>query len=100
MLTSATCACSLMTCLDGWWSRSWNSKSTGRSKRLKLPISFGCEIKVAFREAVDLVRPDLDFAFAPRQIKIGVMAFSFCDGSDLVHKGKRLSKILERVQTF
>ena len=52
------------------------SRLTGSpAKRFKLAIGFGGHVKIALRQAVDLVRPDLDLALAPGKIEIGMVAF-------------------------
>jgi hypothetical protein len=71
-----------------------------RTKRFKLAIGFSSHIKVALRQAIDLVRPNLDLALAPSQIEVGMMAFCLCHGPYFVHVGLGLGKILERVQAL
>jgi hypothetical protein len=71
-----------------------------RAKRFKLAIGFGGHVKVALRQAIDLVRPDLDLALAPGKIEIGMVAFRFCHGTHLVHIGQGLGEILERIQAL
>ena len=70
------------------------------AKRFKLAIGFGGHVKVALRQAIDLVRPDLDLALAPGEIEIGMVAFRFCHGAHLVHVGQGLGEILERIQAL
>ena len=49
-------------------------------------IDFGSKDEVALSEPVDLVCPDLDLSFAPRQVDIGMMALVLGNGAGTVHE--------------
>ena len=49
------------------------------AERLKRGVSLCGEDKIALRQAVDLVRPESDLHFTPREIDIGVVALSLGD---------------------
>ena len=68
-----------------------------RAKRFKLPFGFGRQDKVALRQTLDLVRPDLDLALSSGQIQIGMMAFGLRDSANLVRERQRLREALEGV---
>ena len=50
-----------------------------RAKRFELPFGFGRQDKVALRQTLNLVRPDLDHALPPGQIQIRIKALCLRD---------------------
>jgi hypothetical protein len=100
MLTRATCASPVAFRVDVGSTLTLGSPGCHRPEWFKLPIGLRREEKIALRQAIDFVRPDFDLAFAPRQVKIGMVPLGLGDGTDLVDKCQRLREILERVQPF
>ena len=68
--------------------------------RARQPTDFGGEDEVAFRQAINLVRPEGELDAAPGQINIGMMVLLFGQFPDLVGKMERLAEILELIFPF
>ena len=77
-------------------------------RRLKFPldcrpgstrnlVEFRSQDEIAFRQAVDLVRPDLYSDFAPRQVEIRMMPLLLGNGPGFVYEIERLLEIREGV---
>ena len=60
-------------------------------------ICLGSEVEVTLGQAVDLVRPDLHLALAPRDRQVRMMTSCFCDVGHLVGKGHRFHEVLKSV---
>src|SRR5467141_2101926 len=56
-------------------------------------VDLGGHDEIAFGQAVDAVRPQRDFHFAPREQNVGMMALLFREDSDAVHEVERLLEI-------
>src|SRR5512140_2300722 len=67
------------------------------AKRFKLPFSFGRQDKVALRQTLNLVGPDLHLALPPAQRQVRMMALSLRDSANLVRKCQRLREVREGV---
>ncbi len=70
------------------------------NRTLNQLADFGGEDKVAFRKAVDAVRPDLDLRVAPGKINIGMMVLFLGEFADLVDEIKRFAEIRKLEFTF
>ena len=64
------------------------------------PVGLGRQIKIAFREPVNFMRPDFHFAPTPRQIQVGMMAFFLGDRANRIHESQGLRKVFKFVQAL
>ena len=53
------------------------------------------EYKIAFRQAVDLVRPQRQFHLAPRQINVGMVVLLLGQFADAIGEIERLAEVWE-----
>ncbi len=63
--------------------------------RYQNAVDFGRHDEIALGQAVDLVRVNRHFRFAPGQQNVGVVALLLRDCAGTVHKGERFLKIGE-----
>src|ERR1051325_8050676 len=89
-----SCAC-CNTLLPSSWSVAFMRLDPLHDSYLQ-PFDFRGEDEVAAREAVDLVRPDLDAHVSPRQIDVGMVPFLFRDRADAVRERERAGEVRER----
>ena len=78
-----------------------DSRLTGSPAKLfKFAIGFGGHVEVALRQAIDLVRPNLDLALTPGEIEVWVVTFCFRHSPHFVHVGQSQGEILKRIQAL
>jgi len=66
------------------------------SNGLKL-VDFCSQNKIAFRQTIDLVRPDRDLRSTPAKANVRMMTLRFRKVSDALNKILRLPKVLKLV---
>lgn len=64
------------------------------------PIDFRRKIKIIFRQSLNRVRPDLDNALSPTDVKVRVMSFGLGDRRDPVRERHRFDEIFKRISFF
>src|SRR5262249_18539441 len=67
------------------------------SQRRTGRVALGREDKVAFRQSVDFVRPDLHLRSPPGEEDVRMVALLFGDGANAVHEVQGLHEVLEPV---
>ena len=60
-------------------------------------IDFGRQHEIAFREPVDLVRPNRDLCFAPAEADIGMVTLFLGHLADSIDELEAFAKVLEPV---
>ena len=59
-------------------------------------INFRRHDEIAFRQAIDLVRPQRDFDFAPGEQNVGMVSLLFGDLADFINERQRLLEVWKR----
>jgi hypothetical protein len=62
-------------------------------------INFRCHDEIAFRQAIDLVRPESNFDFTPGEQNVGMVPLLFGDLAHFVNEGERLLEVWKRERT-
>jgi hypothetical protein len=66
---------------------------TAVARRLSKPIDFRSEDEIAFRQTVNLVRPDCDFRSTPTKANVRMMPLRFGEFTHSINKRLRLFEI-------